>query len=120
MDSTVCLQCGEALQGRVDKKFCDDHCRNTYHYKSNRVASNYVRRVNLKLRKNRNILANLNHNEKTKVHREQLLERGFMFSYHTNMFTSRTGASYVFCYDQGYMELGNDFFMLVVKKKYVD
>lgn len=27
-----CLQCGENYFGRVDKKFCDYHCRNKYYY----------------------------------------------------------------------------------------
>ena len=26
-----CLHCGEKLIGRVDKRFCDDQCRNTWH-----------------------------------------------------------------------------------------
>lgn len=120
MEQSTCLHCGETLQGRVDKKFCDDHCRNNYHYQNNRELSNYTRKVNLRLRKNRNILARLNKHDKTKVHREQLLENGFKFNYLTNTFTTRSGATYTFCYDQGYMELGNNFFMLVVKKKYVD
>ena len=25
-----CLSCGKLLKGRVDKKFCDDYCRNNY------------------------------------------------------------------------------------------
>ena len=120
METAICLHCSEPLVGRSDKKFCDDHCRNTYHYENNRELSNFTRKVNLRLRKNRNILARLNKHEKTKVHREQMLEEGFKFSYLTNTFTSRRGSTYFFCYDQGYMELGNDFFMLVVKKKYVD
>ena len=29
-DSKVCLACGKPLKGRIDKKFCDDYCRNNY------------------------------------------------------------------------------------------
>ena len=30
-----CLECGEAFNGRIDKKFCSDYCRNTYNNKIN-------------------------------------------------------------------------------------
>ena len=45
-----CLECGEPLQGRVDKRFCGDYCRNTYHNRSNRGASAIIRQVNRVLR----------------------------------------------------------------------
>lgn len=25
-----CLECGEKIVGRADKKFCNDYCRNAY------------------------------------------------------------------------------------------
>lgn len=33
-----CLDCGKALVGRADKKFCDDSCRNNY---NNRIKNDY-------------------------------------------------------------------------------
>jgi len=29
-ENKTCLACGKILKGRVDKKFCDDYCRNNY------------------------------------------------------------------------------------------
>ena len=31
----TCLNCGEEINGRVDKKFCCDYCRNHYNNKLN-------------------------------------------------------------------------------------
>jgi hypothetical protein len=32
----VCLECGEKIVGREDKKFCSDGCRNAYNNKINK------------------------------------------------------------------------------------
>ena len=46
-----CLECGTKLMGRADKKFCNDQCRNSYNNNINKDANEYVRRVNVILRK---------------------------------------------------------------------
>ena len=55
-----CLQCGDKISGRSDKKFCSDYCRNAFNNDQNRDVNNYVRNINNILRKNRRILAELN------------------------------------------------------------
>jgi hypothetical protein len=81
----VCLECGEKLVGRADKKFCSDQCRISYNNKLNSDETNYVRNVNNALRKNRRILTELNTTQKTvSVSREKLLEKGFDFKYFTS------------------------------------
>lgn len=117
MEQRFCLDCGEALLGRADKKFCNDNCRNNYNNRLNSDATNYVRRVNGILRKNRRILAELNPSDKATVHRDKLVERGFNFSYFTNTYTTQKGATYHFCYEYGYLELDNDFFMIVLRNR---
>ncbi|MEY3426399.1 MAG: hypothetical protein RL679_1757, partial [Bacteroidota bacterium] len=64
MKVRTCNECNRALSGRKDQKFCGDHCRNTFNNRQNEDATNYVRRVNNILRKNRRILATLNPNGK--------------------------------------------------------
>jgi len=51
MEERYCLECGEPLIGRSDKKFCDDQCRNAYNNKLNRDHINLYRNINNKLRK---------------------------------------------------------------------
>jgi len=46
-------------------------------------------------------------------------KRGFNFHYYTNVYTTKSGASYFFCYEQGYLRIENDKYMLVHKQDYV-
>jgi len=118
-EKNECLECGKPLIGRSDKRFCDDSCRNANYNKSNRSTSNYMRKVNRILSKNRLILEGLNPNETTKVSRKKLTTEGFNFDFYTNIYQTKNGKTYFFCYDHGYLDLGNDWFALVVKKEYV-
>ena len=115
-----CQNCKEEIKGRVDKKFCSDYCRNQYNNKQNSDANKYVRNVNNILRKNRRILSKLNPSGKTSVHKNKILEKGFNFNYFTNLYTTKNNKTYFFCYEQGYLELENDYYMLVKKKDYIE
>jgi predicted nucleic acid-binding Zn ribbon protein len=115
-----CVECGRAFVGRADKRFCSDQCRTSYNNRLNSDSSNYMRSVNRVLRKNRKILAELNPNGKAKVHRKKMTALGFNFSFYTNIYTTKAGKRYIFCYDQGYLPIEEDYFMLVVREQYVD
>lgn len=116
----VCQECGEPIQGRADKIFCCDQCRNNYNNRLNSDANNYVRNINNILRKNRRILAELNpKSDKAKVHKEKLLLQGFNFNYFTHIYNTQNGNKYVFCYDQGYLQLEEaGYYLLVTNKKH--
>jgi hypothetical protein len=45
-----------------------------------------------------------------------LLSKGFDFEYFTNILQTKTGNTYHFLYDQGYMALENEFYILVKKE----
>ncbi|WP_295335413.1 hypothetical protein [Flavobacterium sp.] len=110
-----CLECGERIIGREDKKFCGDGCRNAFNNKMNKDCNNYMRNTNNKLRRNYRILAELNTEGKSKTSRLKLLNKGFDFEYLTNIRTTKSGNTYYFIYDQGYMAVENDFYVLVKK-----
>jgi len=114
-----CLECGDLFDGRIDKKFCSDQCRNTFNNRNNKDAINLVRNINNILRKNRRILEELNPNGKAKVSKANLLDMGFNFHYFTNIYTTKNGKDYYFCYEQGYLPIEDDYFMLVKKEEYV-
>ncbi|MFN6015388.1 MAG: hypothetical protein ACK47F_11915 [Flavobacteriales bacterium] len=114
-----CKECGQVLNGRKDQKFCSDYCRNTYNNRQNEDATAYVRRINNSLRKNRRILASMNPTGKVTVDGIRLAEEGFNFHYFTNIYQTRKGSQYFFCYEQGYIKLENDQYMLVHKQDYV-
>ncbi len=111
-----CLECGEVILGRSDKKFCSDACRNAYNNRKNKISVNLIRNINNRLKKNWRILEKLNPEDKTKVHKTKLENEGFDFNYFTGIYTTKKGATYYFVYDQGYLDIGNDFFMLVKRK----
>ena len=111
-----CLECGDKIVGREDKKFCSDGCRNAYNNKINKDSTNFMRNVNNKLRKNYRILSALNVDGKSKTTRTRLLSKGFDFEFFTNLLQTKTGNTYYFVYDQGYRILEDDYFMLVKKE----
>lgn len=113
-----CLECAESFKGRADKKFCSDLCRNSYNNKLNSDTTNYMRNVNNILRKNRRILENLIPEETAKASKAKLNEKGFDFTYYTNAYTTKKGATYYFCYEYGYLPLENEFYFLVKRKEY--
>lgn len=108
-----CLECGEKIIGRSDKKFCNDACRNAYNNKQNKDSNNFMRNVNNKLRKNYRILGEINVDGKTKVPKSKLVGLGFDFDYFTNIRVYKNGSEYKFIYDYGYKLLEDDFVLIV-------
>ena len=74
-----------------------------------------MRNINNKLRKNYRVLSELNVDGKSKASKSKLLSKGFDFEFFTSILHTKTGNTYYFLYDQGYMLLENDYYMLVKK-----
>lgn len=117
MEKRNCQECGEPLKGRADQKFCNDSCRNAFNNKKLGKNSLLMRRINRTLKKNHNILSELNPDGKSTTWKKALDKRGFCFSYYTHVYKTRAGREYFFCYDQGYSALGNNKFVLVQKQE---
>lgn len=120
-EKRTCLACGKPLKGRIDKKFCDDYCRNNYNnqQKAKGSHSSLVRNINNALLKNRKILESVlpGTEETAKANKEKLLRLGFQFKYLTHIYTTKTGNAYYYCYDYGYLPLDNDWFLIVRNKE---
>ncbi len=116
-EKRTCPDCGEIINGRADKKFCSDLCRNNYNNKLNADSTNLVRNVNNILRKNRRIIEELVPNGKANVSKSKLLEKGFDFNYYTNIYKTQKGVVYFFCYEYGYLPLEKDFYFLVKRNE---
>ena len=119
-EKRYCLECGEPLRGRADQKFCSDVCRTAYHNKMHAEKNTVIRHINSILRKNRNILERLNPKGKSKVSKEKLTGEGFNFSYFTNIYTTKAGSTYYYCYDQGYLPIEGNRYVLVKKQEWMD
>lgn len=117
MSEKKCLECGEPLLGRIDKKYCSDYCRNTYNNRLNTDSKNLMRNINNKLRKNYRILSSFPLKEgKTTTTKMRLLDKGFDFEYFTNLYTTKKGTVYYFIYDMGYLPLENQYYTIVKRE----
>jgi len=113
----TCLECGETIVGRADKKFCDDSCRNNYNNKLNSDGNNLVRNINNILRKNRRILKELLAKEELlKLSKQRLVDQQFNFKYFTHITHTKNNTTYYYCYEYGYLLLENEMVLLVKKK----
>lgn len=111
-----CPECGDKIIGREDKKFCSDGCRNAFNNKINKDSNNFMRNINNRLRKNYRILSEINVEGKTKTTKSKLMSKGFDFEHFTNLLNTKNGNTYFFVYEQGYMPLENDYYILVRKE----
>ncbi|MES2328574.1 MAG: hypothetical protein V4539_03160 [Bacteroidota bacterium] len=108
-----CLQCmtEKIPQGsRIDKLFCSDSCRFTYHNKLKQETDPEIPRINKILKTNFDILKECLHDQKTVTRpREEMMRMGFSFDYYTQV-----RGEYKFCYYYGYTPK-NDKYILIVK-----
>jgi hypothetical protein len=111
------MQCGKPIlhARRIDKRFCNDECRDDYHNAIKFANSQEIKQVQAILRRNRNILKTLLGNKpEVIVSREILLKKGFEFDYHTHHVISKTkGNEYIFTFNYGYWAMGNEQYKVV-------
>ena len=102
----LCLACNKELKGRSDKKFCDLHCKSSYHYrKSIDEAPRFYNKVDNQLRQNQRILKNYNKAGKATVRAELLLKQGFNPNFFTHYWKNLKGDVYLFVYEFGFLKV---------------
>lgn len=117
MPEKQCLSCNKKLKGRIDKKFCDDYCRNNYNNRQGADVPAVVKNILQALKRNRKILADfLGTEEMVKHPKVKLLDAGFNFTYHTHVYTNKKGNIYHFVFEMGYLLLEGDW-VLIVKRE---
>ena len=115
-EKRFCPQCGKEVLGRSDRRFCSDYCRNMFNNNVNKDVTNLMRNVNNALRKNYKILLELNPGETAKTTRSVLKKKKFDFDVYTSVLNAKTGNTYYFVYDKGYLEGENNNFLLLNKE----
>ncbi|MFT2011387.1 hypothetical protein ACMA1I_22130 [Pontibacter sp. 13R65] len=118
----TCGQCGEALTGRADKRFCSDQCRATAgnERKLRDRGEKIMREINALLRHNRQVLHKASPEGKTTLRRQVLELAGFDFRYFTHQYRTQKGNLYSFCYDYGYLLLPEEKVLIVNWQSYMD
>lgn len=117
--------CENELKGRVDKKFCSDYCKTDYHYRKRKRSGKefFKKQIDDIIRTNRKILHEYNLAGKTTVRKKELLDKGFNPRFMTHYWKTRSGDTYLFCYDQGFKEVkdnGKDKFLLIQWQDYMN
>lgn len=112
-EKRLCPVCHSPIFGRADKKFCSDQCRNAYNNEKYSLNSPLIQKINRVLKKNYTLLKTLNKSGKTKVNRSKLLQEGFDFNYFTSIYKTKKGNVYFLCYDQGYLKLEDEMYLLI-------
>lgn len=104
-----CLYCGTEIIGRSDKRFCDDSCRNNYHYhiKAKSDSAIMIKRVNAQLLNNREILKSLCIGNRIVIEKKLLDDNLFDFELITNLYKAKNGAVYRVVYDYAYKMLND-------------
>jgi len=119
-----CLSCNEILEGRRDKKFCNDYCRSAYHYEKNLDKEpTMFQFIERQLKVNRMILKDYNKGGKVTVRKEVLLDEGFNPKYFTHYWKNEKGQVYLFCFEYGFLALrenNRQKYVLVKWQPYMD
>lgn len=103
MNKKKCMQCGRPVSGRLDKKFCDDQCRNGYNNQNKRDDQRYIQEVNRIIRKNRRILKSLCPIGKAVVRKEVLDALGYNYRYFSGIYKAKPKIYYYLCYDYAFL-----------------
>jgi hypothetical protein len=99
-----CLACQKELEGRVDKLFCDTHCKSSFHYaKKKQEKYTLFQQIDLQLKQNRKLLKHYNQAGKATIRKETMLKAGFDPNFFTHYWKNSKGDIYLFCYDYGYL-----------------
>jgi hypothetical protein len=105
MKQKTCLACGRELKGRSDKRFCDLHCKSSYHYRrSLEEAPRFYDKVDNQLKTNRRILKQFNKAGKATVRTSIIKQEGFDPNFFTHYWKNNKGDVYLFVYEYGFLK----------------
>ena len=100
-----CIDCGEEIEGRIDKIFCSAYCKSNFHYKKSKdKEKSFYLKVDTHLKLNRQLLNHFNKAGKAVIRKDELLAAGFNPKFFTHYWKNQTGDVYLFCYEYGFLE----------------
>ena len=117
--------CSKVVKGRIDRQFCSKYCKSEHHYSKRKSSGKeyFKLKVDDILRKNRKVLAKYNKKSKTTIRKEDLLAEGFNPQFFTHYWKTKTGDTYLFCYEQGFKSVkdnNKDKFLLIQWQDYMN
>ncbi len=108
-EESGCLECGDSLRGRKDKKFCCLSCKNSYNNRRYRDLRRYRAEIMARLSRNYEILESLLDDGEKRAELEDLCGVGFDAECVTG--TRKTsGHEECSCFDISYFKTGSRIF----------
>jgi len=117
--------CENTVEGRSDKIFCSDQCRNHARREQLKTekwnAPAFYIKISEIIKNNHKILKYLfdEKGDNTVITNFLLRDSGFNFEFHTRILTTSKGI-YRFCFDYGWLELENGKILIVKNEKMVE
>lgn len=106
---TNCENCGRELFGRIDKRFCNDNCRNEFNRKKKQQeiqkANESMPEILKIIKRNYEILLSFGAIEEGSeifIPKETLLKKGFNFRFFTSIDERK---KYFYCFERGWREV---------------
>jgi len=121
----LCLNCEKELFGRLDKKFCNDTCRNNFNRRRKtdhqQELSPEAQRTMRLIRKNYDILRRLSSHRKLPcvISKHELTEQNFHFKFCTSIYQNQHKEIYFYCFEYGWKKTPDDKIMLVYSDEQV-
>jgi predicted nucleic acid-binding Zn ribbon protein len=114
-----CMNCDNPIQGRSDKKFCDDLCRSNFNHEHRKAHYQRVKEVNSILARNRKLLLLFAQQcaDVLTIDIESLEAKGFNSKFFTHLRKQADGEIVYMCYDTGYVKEEDPGWVRIVPKK---
>src|SRR5690606_4810293 len=109
-----CPVCKSEVRGRKDKIYCSESCKSSNQYEKRTENESFFMQVDKPLKTNRIILKRFCPTGYTILRRELLHQEGFNPKYFTHYWKNKEGQVYLFCFDYGFLKIGQG-----DKKKYL-
>lgn len=114
MTTKNCINCGKPFEGRINKKFCSQKCKNEHHNTIYRDQNKILAEIDKIMHRNRSVLKDMYNVHRSSPIKIQVLKaRGFNPNYHTHIFSSSVGGKYTMIYDIGYKNLFDEEIQIV-------
>ena len=109
-DNCSCMECGNELRGRTDKKFCNDRCKNRYYNRMNNSVRLHKNRTIRILTSNYELLNRLVKAGVRTMRLIELEELGFSPDFHTSHRKGASGHNECCCFDISYCQSSSKIF----------
>lgn len=102
-------KCGRSFEGRADKQYCGDQCRNAAGRENKKREKweepEHIGQINRIIMRNYQILKTLFSKNGTPVSNWRLLDEGFEFKFMTSIYETEDGLRLNMCYEYGWVSI---------------